>query len=1008
LNSKILIILLFTSLIASYVPYPTVSASENYKVLLFDETVTVLDSRTVQVSLNYKFMPLLMEGYYYSTWYMYIHTADAYGITVENEYGPLPFNASVEGNWTLLVIDLRRQVYANQSYLLKIGYLATDRIESKGPERNLRMWTVSDSVYKENVTLTVNLPKGFGVVKYEPLFLSSKEGANGTVLCGQMLGVDAGTGYYLSVEFADTVVRYDVTYKYTFVNEGSATEDTPEFEVPAPLNTQRQEITQISYTPTPISTSYDESGNLRAKFRTPSIVAGGSATITIHCVTKITLSPAIGDSFSGGLSDIPSEYMKYTLADEYWEVNDATIRSLSQNLTKGENSALNKVKAIYDYVVDNIEYDDAKFQAILSGQNPGRYGAVKTLTLGRGVCEDISDLFVALCRASGIPAVVVSGPTYSRDGLTSGAEVGHAWTEVYIPGYGWLEIDPTWKLFGRLEGRHIAKLLEKESSEPKDVWWWVYQPFRYELEYDFRLLTGEIIFRPDLSISANYNAETPVGSTLSFGLALDNHGNGTAYTTNVTVIAPDNLRLLNISSYSFDRVRGYESKYLNLVFNATSLGNASIGVIVKYRMEGGEVETRMSNYSLVVTKALTTLSCSVSSYEITEGNAIRVTGSISPALPGKNVTLIFTRPDGRSYVRSATTGSDGSYSDLYQPDTNGSWSVRASWEGDQEHQGASSLPVSFNVIAPLNISASDTTNPVISSITPADGSTLNSTTLTIIASYYDDVAINTTSVDLKVDGVSVTPTALSATKAEYSATFTEGTHSVSLTIKDTSGNTATATWSFTVRISSSQQGSRCLIATATYGSELAPQVQFLRDFRDNLAMRTFAGSSFMTIFQAWYYSWSPPVAASIVPDPTVKAIMRVILQPLLEILQLSTAAFSLLSFNSEFAIVVAGLVASALIGIVYFVPATTAILIATTRLRRLWSVSKPDRLKILVIPWVASVALMLLGELIAVPLLMMFATSAFVILTIANVAGMISLKIASLFERRRNLRMTAP
>lgn len=135
MNRKILIILLFTSLIASYVPYPTVSASENYKVLLFDETVTVLDSRTVQVSLNYKFMPLLREGHYYNTWYRYIHTADAYGITVENEYGPLSFNASVKGNWTLLVIDLGRHVYANQSYLLKIGYFATDVIETRALKR---------------------------------------------------------------------------------------------------------------------------------------------------------------------------------------------------------------------------------------------------------------------------------------------------------------------------------------------------------------------------------------------------------------------------------------------------------------------------------------------------------------------------------------------------------------------------------------------------------------------------------------------------------------------------------------------------------------------------------------------------------------------------------------------------------------------------------------------------------------------------------------------------------
>jgi len=898
LNKKILLSLLFASLILSYIPYPTVSASQNYKVLLFDETITVLDSRTVQISLNYKFMPLLKEGYYYNTWFMELDTADAYGITVEDEYGHLPFNASLDGSWTQLAIDLRGQVYANQSYLLKISYLAGDMIETEGPEKGLRVWTVTDSVYKENVTLTVNIPKSFGVVKYEPLFLSSREGADGTVLSGQMLGVGSDAKYYLSVEFADTVVQYDVAYNYTFVNQGSATESTPKFEVPGPLESGGQEVSQVSYNPSPISTSYDESGNLRTLFRTSPIAPGGNVTITISYVVKITLPPAINDSFSGGLSDIPSEYLKYTSADKYWEVNDTSIKSLAQNLTRGEVSVLDKVKAVYNYVVDNIEYDYAKYQARLAGESIERYGAVETLALKRGVCEDISDLFVTLCRASGIPAIEVSGPTYSRDGVTSPAESAHAWTEVYIPGYGWLQVDPTWGLFGRLEGRHISELLYRDSSEPKDVWWWVYQPFSYELKYDIRLLATGGIYRPELAVSADYKAEAPVGGALNLRLTVGNHGNGTAYATNLTVVAPEGLVPLNMSSYSLGNLRGYESKDYNLVFNATSLGNASIGVTIRYQAEGGGIETLRYNYSLVVTKALTTISCSVLPSNITAGNNIRTQGFISPACPGKNVTLTYTRPDGGNFTRTVTTGPDGSYSDLYQPDTNGSWGVYASWEGDAEHQGAQSPYFQFNVV-------------------PA-----------------------TTGV-----------------------------------------------------------GSRCIIATATYGSELAPQVQFLRDFRDGLVMKTFAGSSFMVVFNAWYYSWSPPVADSIAFDPTARVVMRVILQPLLDILQLSTATFSLFSFNGEVAIVMVGLVASALIGIVYLVPIIAVVLVTTTKLHRSWSVPRPDHLKVLVMLWVGSVALMLLGEVTTTPLLMMLATSAFVILTIAIVVGVTSMKIASLVRR---------
>lgn len=52
----------------------------------------------------------------------------------------------------------------------------------------------------------------------------------------------------------------------------------------------------------------------------------------------------------------------------------------------------------------------------------------------------------------------------------------------------------------------------------------------------------------------------------------------------------------------------------------------------------------------------------------------------------------------------------------------------------------------------------------------------------------------------------------------------------------------------------------CLIATATYGSELAPQIQQLRELRDSKLLRTESGSSFMTVFNQLYYSFSPTIA----------------------------------------------------------------------------------------------------------------------------------------------------
>ena len=58
----------------------------------------------------------------------------------------------------------------------------------------------------------------------------------------------------------------------------------------------------------------------------------------------------------------------------------------------------------------------------------------------------------------------------------------------------------------------------------------------------------------------------------------------------------------------------------------------------------------------------------------------------------------------------------------------------------------------------------------------------------------------------------------------------------------------------------SGNGGGCLIATATYGSEMAPQVQQLRELRDNQLLQTESGSVFMTTFNDIYYSFSPTIA----------------------------------------------------------------------------------------------------------------------------------------------------
>ena len=89
---------------------------------------------------------------------------------------------------------------------------------------------------------------------------------------------------------------------------------------------------------------------------------------------------------------------------------------------------------------------------------------------------------------------------------------------------------------------------------------------------------------------------------------------------------------------------------------------------------------------------------------------------------------------------------------------------------------------------------------------------------------------------------------------------------------------------------SSEEGGGCLIATATYGSELAPQVQMLREIRDNQLMNTESGSAFMTTFNEAYYSFSPIIADMERESPIFKEIVKAGLTPMLSTLAIMESA----------------------------------------------------------------------------------------------------------------------
>jgi hypothetical protein len=169
----------------------------------------------------------------------------------------------------------------------------------------------------------------------------------------------------------------------------------------------------------------------------------------------------------------------------------------------------------------------------------------------------------------------------------------------------------------------------------------------------------------------------------------------------------------------------------------------------------------------------------------------------------------------------------------------------------------------------------------------------------------------------------------------------------------------------------------CVIATAAYGSEMAPEVQLLRNFRDYSIMTTKAGSAFMVAFNAWYYSFSPSVAGYLTTHWVERTIMKSVLYPLVGILFLTSNVFTATRAHPEVAVLLSGLFASSLIGALY-VGLPIGLIRARTRRSRS---AQRLALKLLSGGLLVGLGLLLAGEVSSSTPLLIVASSAIVLAT---------------------------
>jgi transglutaminase-like putative cysteine protease len=130
----------------------------------------------------------------------------------------------------------------------------------------------------------------------------------------------------------------------------------------------------------------------------------------------------------------PADYTLYLKPTSLGPTN-GDVKTLSDAITKEKNTVLEKARAIYDWTCENMYRDPATIGC-------GKGNVCELLKKPGGKCTDISSVYVALARSAGVPAREVFSVRLGKKSPEDITKWQHCWAEFFLPGYGWVPVDP--------------------------------------------------------------------------------------------------------------------------------------------------------------------------------------------------------------------------------------------------------------------------------------------------------------------------------------------------------------------------------------------------------------------------------------------------------------------------------------------------------------------------------------------------------------------------------------
>ena len=222
--------------------------------------------------------------------------------------------------------------------------------------------------------------------------------------------------------------EYVVQQQITLVNEGPGQPEKQNIWIALIRNfPPYQVVRSMEISPGDYTLVIDEYGNHYAEFDFSGQPAGTTKTV------KIDYRVAVNE-LAYDLSICKGELLDNFIQPElHIESANPQIVALASELSQGKSNVCQKVRAFYDYIGNHLVYT-------FNGANWGAQAALGSMGSD---CTEYTDLLVALSRAQGIPVRYFEGLLYLDTGTSTIARTEHAWPDVYMPGIGWVAMDPT-------------------------------------------------------------------------------------------------------------------------------------------------------------------------------------------------------------------------------------------------------------------------------------------------------------------------------------------------------------------------------------------------------------------------------------------------------------------------------------------------------------------------------------------------------------------------------------